>query len=136
MEVHSVRPAHRVGPDGQTLTDLVVEITQWRRGYYDPQVQERADRGEIDPPWDFIFRGGCTLLVSLETARVRYCVYKRIRSERRLESQRRFLTRDSVPSLRATYFGDPRRRYFTRSDPEAVEPFALLHRSYGHQEVT
>lgn len=136
LEVHSVRPAHRVGPDGQTLTDVVVEITQWRRGYYDPQVQERADRGEINPPWDFIFRGGGTLLVSLETARVRYCVYKRIRSERRLESQRRFLTRDTDPSLRATYFGDPRRRYFTRSDPKALEPFALLHRSYGHQEVT
>lgn len=136
LEVHSVRPAHRVGPDGQTLTDLVVEITQWRRGYYDPQVQARADRGEIDPPWDFVFRGGCTLLVSLETARVRYCVYKRIRSERRLESQRRFLTRDTDPSVRATYFGDPRRRYFARSDTEMVEPFALLHRSYEHQEVT
>jgi len=136
LEVHSVRPAHRVGPDGQTLTDLVVEITQWRRGYYDPQVQERADRGEIGPPWDFVFRGGCTLLVSLETARVRYCVYKRIRSARRLESQRRFLTRDIDPSLRATYLGDPRRRYFAGSDVEAVEPFALLHRSYEHQEVT
>jgi hypothetical protein len=135
LEVHSVRPAHRVGPDGQTLTDLVVEITQWRRGYYDPQVQKRADRGEVDPPWDFVFRGGCTLLVSLETARVRYCVYKRIRSARRLESQRRFLTRDIDPSLRATYLGDPRRRTFAGSDAEAVEPFALLHRSYGYQEV-
>jgi hypothetical protein len=135
LEVHSVRPAHRVGPDGQTLTDLVVEITQWRRGYYDPQVQERADRGEIDPPWDFIFRGGCTLLVSLETARVRYCVYKRIRSEHRLEAQRRFLTRDTDSSLRATYFGDPRRRYFAGSDAEEREPFALLHRSYETEEV-
>jgi hypothetical protein len=124
-----------VGPDGQTLTDLVVEITQWRRGYYKPDVQRDADAGEIDPlpRSDFIFRGGCTLLVSLETARVRYCVFKRIRSERRLESQRRFLTRDADPCLRATYFGDPRRRYF--AGVGAAEPFALLHRSYENEEV-
>ena len=132
LEVHSVRPAQRVGPDGQTLTDLVVEITQWRRGYYDREVQGKVDRREINPKPDFIFRGGCTLLISLETGEVRYCVYKRIRSSHRLESQRRFLTRDLAPSLRATYFGDPRRNYFAGMG--AVEPFALLHRSYDYDE--
>lgn len=134
LEIHSVRPAHRVGPDGQKITDLVVEMTQRRRGYYDPEVQRKADAGEIEPTEpDFIFRGGCTLLIDLDTGKVRYCVSKSILSQRRLEAQRRFLTERFAPSLRATYFGDPRKVFFAEIATEefAVEPFALLHRSHG-----
>ncbi len=113
LEVHSVRPARRVGPEGENLTELVVEMTQRRRGYYDPEVQRRVDSGETKPPDpDFIFRGGCTLLIEPDTAKVRYCVYKRIRSDSRLKRIREFLTGDVAPSAAATYFGDRCRIYF------------------------
>jgi len=142
LEVHSVRPARRVGPDGNTMTDLVVEMTQRRRGYLDPDVQEEADAGKDKGPPDFIFRGGCTLLIDLETGEVRYCVGKGIESKRRLEAQRMFLAEHLDTSLRASYFADPRRIYFKnvvdamREDRAfSIEPFALLHRSYDPKEV-
>jgi hypothetical protein len=143
LEVHSARPARRIGPDGQTVTELVVEMTQRRRGYLDPDRQKEADRGEKNPPKpDFLFRGGCTLLIDPDTAEVRYVVHKRITSGNRLERMRRFLAGDVGPSLRATYLGDPRRTFFQEltsgrglREGFAKEPFALLHRSYENKEV-
>ena len=144
LEVHSVRPTRRIGPEDQTLTELVVEMTQRRRGYLDPHIQDQVDRGEISPPRpDFIFRGGCTMLVDPETAQVRYCIYKRIMSQSRIDRTRQHLGGDQEPSLRATYLGDPRGQYFQRlisgmrdqSEEALVEPFALLHRSFGTEEV-
>jgi hypothetical protein len=123
IEVHSVRPARRQGPDGQTLTDLVIEVTQKRRGYLDAADQEQADKVATDPPpkEDFWFRGGCTLLVDLEHREVRYLIVKDIESADRLKAQREFLLEPQEGSLRATYFGDPRRQ-------TPAEPFAMLHR--------
>ncbi len=122
-EVHSVRPARRVGPDGQVLADMVVEITQWRRGYFDPDIQRQVDDGSLSPapPADFPFRGGCTLLIDLDRGQVRYCITKNISSQERLERQRAYLADQGVTSLRAAYFGSLLRQ-------EAKEPFALIHR--------
>jgi hypothetical protein len=129
FEVHSVRPARRLGPDGQTLTDLVIEITQKRHGYVNPAWQDKVDSGETTPPppHDFWLRGGCTVLIDLDHGAVRYCIGKGITSEARLAAQRAFAR--SNGSLQATYFGDPRRR-------EQAEPFALLHRSLEIEEET
>ena len=111
FEVHSVRPARRLGPDGQTLTDLVIEITQRRHGYLNPARRTKVDSGELTPPpHDFWFRGGCTVLVDLDRGEVRYCIGKGIANEDRLETQRLFLNGAPGGSLHATYFGDPRRR--------------------------
>ena len=148
FEVHSLRPARRVGPDGQTLTDLVIEVTQARPGYFDEAVQKRIDRKGIRgvsadwleepsaalpqkppakrqlasiPKPDFIFRGGCTLVIDLGTSEVRYSIYKNIDSDGRLARQRAY---EMTPAgsagsaLRATYFSGQLRH----------EPFALLHR--------
>ncbi len=98
IEVHSVRPARRVGPDGQTSSDLVVEITQ----------TFRASDGAP-------YRGGCTLLIDLETGRVRYLIRKRVLSAARAKAQQE-LTDEF--GLSANYFDTA-----TRHD----EPFALLH---------
>ncbi len=128
FEVHSVRPARRLGPDGQTLTDLVIEITQKRYGYLNTTTQEKVDSGEIPPPpHDFLLRGGCTVLVDLDRGTVRYCIGKGMTSSARLASQRAFAKTST--SLAATYFGDPRRR-------EAAEPFAMLHRELAIEEET
>jgi len=146
FEVHSVRPVRRIGPDGGTLAQFVIELTQRRRGYFDPADQAKADGGdpELLRNPDFVFRGGCTLLVVPETGQVRYCIYKRIASEYRLERTRRYLTGEQRPSLRATYFGDPRRKYSAHLVSEVegldgeeqarVEPFALLHHSLEDEE--
>jgi hypothetical protein len=130
LEVHAVRSARRPLEDGRTIIDLVIEMTQRRRGYLDPDTQTRADSLPPDSPeWqkaelrpDFILRGGCTLLINGETGEVRYCVSKNIASPSRLARQRGFTSGGAGPSLRATYTpGTP--------GAPAAEPFALLHRS-------
>jgi hypothetical protein len=143
FEVHSLRPARRIGPDGNTITELVIEMTQRRRGYYSAETQNQVDAGTRDDPPDFIVRGGCTLLVDIETAEVRYCVYKRILSDSRLERMREYLTSEVGTTLYADYGGDPQATFFRRykalkqyeNDQSLVEPFALLHRSYTSGEA-
>ncbi len=138
FEIHSIRPVRRIGPREQTLVQLVIEITQRRRGYYSEETQKKVDSGQapIARP-DFIFRGGCTLILDPDCGGVRYCIYKNILSQNRLAGMRAFLNGDDVPSLRATYFGDlPRAQYRAivsgiegRQGRATYEPFALLHRS-------
>ncbi len=144
LEVHSVRPARRIGPEGQTITELVVEMTQRRRGYYSAEVQDEVDEGKRKPPKaDFVFRGGCTLLINPDTAEVRYCIYKRIQSKNRLDRMRRYLLGQEGPPLSATYFGDARQVYFEQltalpgesAQDLPAEPLALLHRSLDFEEV-
>ena len=140
LEIHSVRVARRQEQYGQTKTDLVIEMTQRRRGYLDPKKQDEVDDPKVlkrNPDFlnpeadhwkgkykhDFTYRGGCTLLIDGETGIVRYCITKDICSESRLARQRVFAADNLTPSLRATY------------DPEgagsaSLEPFAMLHRSF------
>ena len=135
LEIHSVRPARRIGPNEQAFTELVIEMTQRRRGYLDVEKQTKVDKGEIDPlKPDFIMRGGCTLLVDPETASVKYCIYKDITSQNRLERMRKFFTEGAGSSLRATYFGDPYKKLISGSyeGKQAIEPFAFLH---GYEDL-
>ncbi len=137
LEVHSVRQAYRIGPSGRTITDLVIEITQRRRGYNKVSDQRAVDSGEKDPtPEDFIFRGGVTLLFNPQTEQVRYAITKRVDSERRLEVMRSYLNRTLNPSLRMTYFGESQKSYFQALQAEApMEPFSLLHGYHDPDEV-
>jgi hypothetical protein len=113
VEIHSVRPVRRVGPDGQLLVDLVVEMTQKRVVPVDPTQPDGAT---------FKFRGGCTLIIDLEKRQARYAVLKRITSEGRLQRQRAFLGYPSQQSLYETYFGD----YCSSNGLK----FVSLHRAY------
>jgi hypothetical protein len=124
VEVHSVRVTRRAGPDGQDLRQLVIEVTQKRRAFFDKDVQAQADLGlaRTGPDdMDFEFRGGCTMLVDLRDWTVRYAIRKRIDDESRLQAQRDYLTGAAEADLRAMYFGD-------RAVQAGAEPFALLHR--------
>jgi hypothetical protein len=109
FEVHSVRPARRVAPNGSFVTDLVVVLTQRRCA---PLWDGEANDG-------FWFRGGCTLLIDTRRGRerVRYCITKNVRSDARRDRQRAFMTGQSSGSLARLYFG-----------AEGREPFAALHR--------
>jgi hypothetical protein len=130
IEVYAVRSARRPRQDGHTITDLVIEITQRRRGYLDPAVQADLEKLAPDAPewWDeknkpdFKLRGGCTLLIDGEKGDVRYCIVKSITNDSRLARQRVFASGESDLSLRAVY---------TPVEPgkPVLEPFALLHRS-------
>ena len=113
VEVHSVRPARRVAPDGSFLTDLVVVLTQRRPAPPDPN----------DPAQDkFWFRGGCTLLIDSRKGRerIRYSIMKNINNELRLEKQREFRRGNAGLSLNALYFSDA-------LEDVNREPFAMLH---------
>jgi hypothetical protein len=126
IEVNSVRLAYRTSASMQSLTDLVVEITQRRRGYLDAGKQAKVDAGEAPPDTpDFIFRGGATMLVDINTGRVRYVITKGIDSNRRMNIQRQYLT-GSTTSLAYTYFGNQRLNYY-QADGSQREPFAMLH---------
>lgn len=103
IEVHSVRPARRTGPDGQTRSDLVVEVTQ---------TWTAPDKTK--------YRGGCTILFDLETWEARYLVRKRVAHEGRIKAQQQDHAMALGETLRDAYFsavGQP-------------EPFAMLHRGY------
>lgn len=122
FEVHGVWPARRVGPDGRIQSDLVIALTQKRRGHLDPDRQGLADAGRLPGSrGEFTFRGGCTLVMDLETAEPRYFIRKNILSADRLERQRRWLAEPDSATLRATYFGGP-------TAAGQREPFALLNR--------
>jgi hypothetical protein len=117
IEVHAVRPSRRVGPDGQLLSDLVIEITQTFRAKSPVSRASGVSPGLLEGG---LFRGGCTLLVSLKQREVSYFVRKRVDSAARLAAQRAF-SGAMADELRATYSMHPE---------EGVEPFALLHRPW------
>jgi hypothetical protein len=109
FELHTVRSAQRVGPDGDALNHAVVTITQKR----DNAVREGLP-----------FRGGATLIFNLDSARLEYAIVRDIGDDDRLKRQKDFVEGTRDGSLRATYFGGV---------GDADEPFAMLHR--GEEDV-
>jgi hypothetical protein len=121
VRVGSVRLARRVGSDGRIVTDWIVTVIQSRRGYFDPAVQEAQDAGEAEERADFIFRGGCTLVVDAGTGQARFGAVKDILASDRL-ARHRESAQQRMPAIAAR--GDE--RY------DAEEPFAALRgRSVG-----
>jgi hypothetical protein len=114
FEVHSARPARRAGPDGDKVDQVVITITQKRKLPIDPALPDTEENS-------FTFRGGCTIILDLDTLELQYAIRKRITSENRIQRQRDFLRGNAGSSLRATYFNDPLR-------DTGGEPFAFLHR--------
>jgi hypothetical protein len=91
FSVNSFRLARRTGPKGEQVNDWVITLSQKRRGYFDPEVQQAQDEGQKPEPPDFIFRGGCTLIVDAGTLQTRYCISKSILSADRLARYRESL---------------------------------------------
>jgi hypothetical protein len=140
IQIATVRATRRSGPDGEAIRQLIVEVTQRRYAYLDPEIQAACDRGDFEltrrsrdqlsaedqARWDrrelrsekeadFIFRGGATLIIDLGDYRLRYHISKKIDCEVRLEEQRQILQ-------------NPAALNFTYDRERAAEPFALLHR--------
>jgi hypothetical protein len=123
VEVHSVRTALRRSARGATVTDLVVEITQRRRGYFDAGKQKREDANGVDPVTggDFLYRAGCTLLIDPVTMGVRRVIRTAgtVNDDAQLGRVRRFLTEGGLQPDNAFWLA--------RDAIHALEPFALLH---------
>ena len=123
-EVHSLRPCRRIGPDDQERVDIIVEIVQRRKAWYDAAAQAKLDdaKSSYDQKAyesmreDFYFRGGCTLVIDPESGAVRYAIRKRIDDADRLRKEIAYRQHDAVASLRATYF-----------HLRGYNPFAMLH---------
>ncbi|MCP3414242.1 S8 family serine peptidase [Bradyrhizobium brasilense] len=107
IEIHSVRPTRRTAPDGSSHSWLVVEITQTFRCLPD---------GER-------YRGGCTLMVDLNTNRPRYFIRKRLRGGSGA------LVQQAARIAAATRAAERGVDYVSPGDASASrEAFALLHR--------
>ena len=105
IEIHSVRPLRRVSPDRRIHTDLIFEITQSFRPTEMPGVR---------------LRGGCTLIIDLASADVRYMVLKKVDNAWRLKNQLEFVRKA----------GDLRGNYFDEAT-STREPFATIHHEHG-----
>ncbi len=106
VEIHSVRPARRIGSNGQQATDLVIEMVQ-RYVVTDPLTNVNTT-----------YRGGCTLLIDLEQERIRYAIRKRVDSANRIAAMKSF----------AMSAADGNSPYFLADAYD--EPFAMLHRGF------
>lgn len=101
IEVHSVRPLRRVGPDGQVNVSMVIEVTQrW------------TPMGSTES-----FRGGCTIIWDRTMRRIRYLIFKRVGNAARIKEGLNFRMALSG-SLRSNYL---------RPALAGREPFALTH---------
>ena len=106
FEVHELRPAMRVSPDGRYAPQVIVAVTQ--------STQVPADRKAGVP--SHTFRGGSTLVVDLAVPEVKYRIVKRITSQSRRARTATFVRAAAADPLRALFFG-----------PDRNEPFAALH---------
>lgn len=137
VEVHSVRPAIRRTIRGTARTDLVIEITQRRRGYFDRDKQADMDQPgnfiDRDKDGDFKYRAGCTILIDPGNQEVRRVIRTAgtVADDAELDRLRRFLLGESGVTGNAFDAGLAR-SLAGRNDSERDEPFALLH---AHEEI-
>jgi len=106
FEVHELRRAMRIGPDGRNIPQVIVALTQSRA----------IEANQADGTPGYVFRGGSTLVVDLSIPEIKYRIFKNIASKSRQDRTAAFI-RDAA--------ADPLRALFLM--PERPEPFAALH---------
>jgi len=112
IEVYTLRPAFRAGSEGRQIEQVVVTFTQ----------REMADIGENGEKQRMVFRGGCTLILSLgNLAEVEYVIVKNIRSYRRFLAQQSYFNGED-----ATGAG-PSASFYSDGTREPRIEFRLLH---------
>ena len=112
FEVHSMQRARRVGPEGITINQVIITLTQKRT------IKKAVKSGEQKP---YTFRGGCTLIFDLDTLKLRYIIKKGIDDEERLQDQLAF--KDAWAELAFQGKG------YVSDTNITDEPFAFLHKS-------
>lgn len=117
FEVQSARPVRRLGPDGEVLTELLIETTQAIEccilgvpDFFRNHLPETDAKDIEDLPrpskenFPVAFRGGSTLLIDPESGEVRYCIGKGILKLDRYRQQQMFLA-EQMSSPAAAHFG-------------------------------
>jgi hypothetical protein len=113
LEVHTLRPVYRAGREGRQIEQMVISLTQ--------RVQ--ADIGEPGAPRLMVFRGGCSLLLTLgKLSTVEYVVMKNIKSHHRFLNQAKY-QRGELPG------GAPSSSMYADDDRPFQLDFNLLHHS-------
>jgi hypothetical protein len=101
IEVHTIRPAFRVGRELRQVEQVLITLTQ----------RVTTDVGENGLSLPMVFRGGCSLILSLGNLNtVELVVQKNIKSYRRFEAQRAYMRGETdapAPSTSA-YAGEQR----------------------------
>jgi hypothetical protein len=123
VQVSQVRTTRRTGPDGQEVRQLIIGVTQKRRGFLEEDVQRAQDSlrpGDAAAEPDFTFWGGATLIIDLHDGQLRYIIRKRINDADRLKRHREYLRKRDSETLGFAY------RDLT--EKKVIEPFALAHR--------
>lgn len=112
LEVHTIRPAFRAGREGRPIEQVVISLTQ----------RVTADIGEDGEHNLMVFRGGCSLLLSLGNLNtVEYVVMKNIKSHHRFLRQAQY-QRGELPG------GAPSSSMYADDDRPWRMDFNLLHR--------
>jgi hypothetical protein len=111
IEVHSVRPAFRAGREGRQIEQVLITLTQ----------RVTVDIGPPGQPRPMVFRGGCSLVLSLGNLNaVDYVIQKNIKSHDRFRCQVAYLNGEDPPaSESASLYADGGRDWRVN--------FALLH---------
>ncbi|TMU57490.1 hypothetical protein [Flagellimonas algicola] len=127
LEVHSVRPTVRQTIAGSFTTDIVVEVTQRRRGYFDPLVQEEKDKNGVTPgeDGDFTYRAGCTIIINPTSQEIRRIIRTpdTIRSNQELNRLRDFIMGDDGVVGNSFNAG-----FVAQNESHRDEPFYMLHK--------
>ncbi len=142
FEVHTLRLASRVGPDGNMLNQIIITVTQSFHIAYSTDgdnvrftpVKIYANGRAAKSENAFNARGGCTLIFDLDSLELRYAISKSIVITN-AENGRKELNYDYLLRLYkhrieqrddsdyAMYFG-------SAFDNSAFEPFSFLHANH------
>jgi hypothetical protein len=123
FDVFSVRPTRRVEADGSFRTEVIAVIHQRIPVTLDG---EPATNGVKHGENFFWFRGGATVIIDPRKGQeeIRYSIIKNTGSVARRKRQAKTAGSNFLSPLRSLYFGDV-----------TSEPFALLHSSYGDEDL-
>lgn len=131
LEIHAVRPVTRHKRRGGDSVALVIEVTQRRRGFFDPKVQAAKDAlkpGAIpyEETGDFTYRAGSTFFLDPETLDIHWVIPTAgsVTDDGELARMRDYLTGDSLPRMNAF---DAGMRSMADTTERRIEPFAMLH---------
>jgi hypothetical protein len=123
IEVHTLRPAFRAGREGRQIEQVVVTFTQRVKANIAKKDTRKGRRRQKEKIVPMVFRGGCTLILSLGNLNeVEYVVVKNITSHRRFREQADYLNGDGDSGA------EPSASLYADGGREARLNFNLLHR--------
>jgi hypothetical protein len=145
FEVHSLRLASRVGPEGKQSNQMIISLIQRAKvKVFKLNENERKTDMEdyvVTPiPYEFenkdavILRGGCTLIFDLDTVQLKYAISKPILDVKSIKKENskykinKELAISTYEYLKgSTGYRSDHAAYFMPDDDNINEPFFFLH---------